>query len=149
MNEVMINDYARCMVVCNDGAYEAEIVNKIVKAGKELGDWFKCKTLSELIAKKTGRRYAPSQIGQILSKITYYRLAEKRIVDDGTIKIEDTHWVADNDDSGESRYIEAFDANGRHLGEIYNPYYNRTIHGGHWEKYMRPIHAKHTEYRFI
>lgn len=114
------------------------LLDKLPKEG-----WFRCQDVSK-------RDYV--MVGKLMKALVSVHKAEKRIVDDGIIKVPDTKWVVEG--ITEPTEIEAFDKNGNSLGMVANPKYWEQVHNkggsvGHWVPTTRDIHAFHSEYRLI
>ena len=129
-----VNDAVKGMAI----PYE-EILNDI-----PIGKWVRCKDI----------RSNPDGIAQV-SKLfnALYRkgLAEKRIVNDKPIEIEEERekWIP-APCNGEPYYVEAFDKQGRSLGQVLNPFHKKSP-TGEWVK-VKNIHnifPKHTEFRLL
>lgn len=112
-----------------------------------VGEWVRCKDIAK-------DRFSVASVAKLFTMLCNYRgYAEKRVVDDGIIEIEDERYEY-NFEHSIPREIRAYDENGLFIGMVENPAYkiackNRAYSNGKWVKYKRPIHAHHTEYRLL
>lgn len=112
-----------------------EILNDI-----PIDKWVRCKDIRS-------KRDGIVQVAKLFSALHRKGYAEKRIVNEDPIEIEDKRWES-IPRNGEPYYIEAFDKQGRPLGEVLNPFHEESS-TGKWAKYKRTIYPKHTEYRLL
>ena len=102
--------------------------------------WVRCKDIAN-------RFVTVASVAKLFNALCEGGFAEKRVINDAPIEIEDERWES-IPRNGEPYYIEAFDKQGRSLGEVLNPFHEKGSTGKRI-KYKRTIYPKHTEYRLL